>query len=458
MVERVDEANFMKANVLRMIILGSFLGFGMVQGTSGALNQVYTLKESFQEGASYHVESSVRLQGRLSLPAQAQKESQDIQFRGEGRIRYTERVLTPLEDGEAIRTVRLYQQVEMQRRVGEATQETTVRPHVRRLVLLAHRGKRAPFSPDGPLTWGELDLIRTDPFCPILMTGLLPQKAVAVGDKWKVTAAAVRELTDLDTIQEGGLEVELIGPTQVQQKQLLRLKLSGVVRGSNGDGQHVHHLDGTIYYDPQWPGITYLSLKGTHHLLNEKGQPGGTIEGYFVLNRSAAHELPPKLQDSALSGLNLKPTPENTRLLFEDHQSGLRFLYPRSWRVGMVRGRQITIDHVQGAGILLTLESSTKMPTPEGYYQEVVAFLRQRQAQWQKLHGPHSGGTPPNTLIRFGIRAKWDKGEEQLEYALVYQPEGGVIAAARLPLNQVETLLPEMEQIFRSLQVTRHIP
>lgn len=448
----------MKTILSRIILPILLLESGIIGRICQPSDQVFTLREEFKEGSSYQIESSVRLHGRLRLASPGTKELQEVRFRGESRIRYTERILSPLDNGETLRTVRLYHQVDMHRRVGEDIQETTVRPEVRRLVLLAHRGKRAPFSPDGPLTWGEIDLIRTDLFCPIVLAGLVPQNAVAVGDKWKVTTAAVQELTDLETVQEGGLEVELIGPILVQQKQLLRLKLSGTVRGSNGDGHHVHHLDGTIYYDPQWPGIAYLSLKGTHYVLDEKGQPSGTIEGYFVLNRSSTDTLPAKLSDTALSRLKLQPTPENTLLLFEDREIGLRFLYPRGWRVGMVRKSQVTLDHAQGAGIILTLESASRMPTPQGYHQEVVAFLRQRQAQWQNLHGPHSVGGPPNTFVRFGIRAKWNQREEQLEYAMVYQPEGGVLAAARLPLHQVEALLPEVERIFQSIQLMRRIP
>jgi hypothetical protein len=448
----------MKTTLSRIILPVLLLGSGIIGQTCEPSDQVFTLREEFKEGSSYRVESSVRLHGRLRLASPGTKELQEVRFRGESRTCYTERILSPLDNGETLRTVRLYHQVDTHRRRGEDIQETTVRPEVRRLVLLAHRGKRAPFSPDGPLTWGEIDLIHTDLFCPIVLAGLLPQKAVAVGDKWKVTAAAARELTDLETIQEGGLEVELVSPILIQQKQLLRLKLSGTVRGSNGHGQHVHHLDGTIYYDAQWPGITYLSLKGAHYVLDEKGEPSGTIEGYLTLNRSSADPLPAKLSDTALSSLKLQPTPENTLLLFEDRETGLRFLYPRGWRVGMVRKSQVTLDHAQGAGIILTLESASRMPTPQEYHQEVVAFLRQRQAQWQNLHGPHSVEGPPNTLVRFGIRAKWDQREEQLEYAMVHQPEGGVLAAARLSLPQVEALLPEVERIFQSIQVMRRIP
>ena len=36
------------------------------------------------------------------------------------------------------------------------------------------RGPPRPFSPDGPLTWGEIDVVRTDVFNPAAIPGLLP--------------------------------------------------------------------------------------------------------------------------------------------------------------------------------------------------------------------------------------------------------------------------------------------
>src|SRR5207237_10057656 len=91
--------------------------------------------------------------------------------------------------------------------------------------------KKAPFSPDGPLTWGEIDVIRTDVFNPVAVPGLLPGGAVRPGQSWRVSAAAVAELTDMEKVDEGELTVEFLGVTTVDGRRLDELKLAGTIRG-----------------------------------------------------------------------------------------------------------------------------------------------------------------------------------------------------------------------------------
>lgn len=439
-------------SVLAVCVFG-----GTEERGSGEQPKSLVLRESLQEGVAYRVETTVRLQGRLSVPGSKAGEQREAVLRGEGRMAYTERILTPWAKEGGIRTVRKYHEVMMRRTADDNVQEATIRPGVRRLVMLAQQGQRAPFSPDGPLTWNELDLVRTDPFLPAVLPGLLSSQPVSPGDSWKATTLAVRELTDLDTITAGELRVELIGPAQVQGKPLWRLRLSGEVRGNNADGRHVHRLEGTIYYDAGWPGVVYLSLKGTHQLLDEKGQAAGSIEGYFTLARNPVRELPAELSDASLAQHMLAPTAENTLLLFEDATMGLRFCYPRGWRVGMVRGRQVTLDHAHGAGILFTLEKANQVPSVEAYFKEVAAFLEQRQARWQKVHGPQAVQGESGMFGRFGVQAHFGQVEERLEYAVYRQAERGVTAAARLPAAQAEQLLPEVERVFQSVRLMQRM-
>ena len=56
--------------------------------------------------------------------------------------------------------------IDLDRTVGDKPQEATLRPSVRRLVILRTGHREVPFSPDGPLTWAEIDLVRTDVFTP----------------------------------------------------------------------------------------------------------------------------------------------------------------------------------------------------------------------------------------------------------------------------------------------------
>src|SRR5207302_5852533 len=119
---------------------------------------------------------------------------------GKSAIEYDERVLTADTDGQVQKTFRIYRRIDFQRKVGDRPQESTIRPSVRRLVVLRHENAEVPFSPDGPLTWGEIDLVRTDVFTPALL-GLLSEKAVNLGDRWKASKAAIQELTDMERIE-----------------------------------------------------------------------------------------------------------------------------------------------------------------------------------------------------------------------------------------------------------------
>ena len=131
------------------------------------------LHEEFAEGYQYHVNCRVEVTGSLTLPPEKEKAAaKQLPVRGSSLIDYDERVLTS-KAGQGNKTLRVYRQVDFQRRIGDRPQEASIRPEVRRLVVLRLNHVEVPFSPDGPLLWGEIDLVRTDVFTPALI-GLLP--------------------------------------------------------------------------------------------------------------------------------------------------------------------------------------------------------------------------------------------------------------------------------------------
>src|SRR5260370_935257 len=76
--------------------------------------------------------------------------------------------------------------MDFEKTLADRPAEGSLRPAGRRLVVMRQSGTKAPFSPDGPLTWGEIDLVRTDVFTPAL-AGLLPDPEVRGGDRWNVS-------------------------------------------------------------------------------------------------------------------------------------------------------------------------------------------------------------------------------------------------------------------------------
>src|SRR5262249_1836770 len=151
------------------------------------------------------------------------------------------------------------------------------------------------------LTWGEIDLVRTDVFTPAL-TGLLPDSAVSPGARWTAANAAIEELTDLERVEEGRVECRFEEITTLSGRRHARGSFAGTVRGVNEDGPNQQQLDGYIYFDLESNHLSYLSLKGIHSLLDKDGKEAGRIEGRFVLTRQVRNNAR-ELSDEALRGV-----------------------------------------------------------------------------------------------------------------------------------------------------------
>jgi hypothetical protein len=430
----------------------------LVLTNPGRSQEAIQFAEEFRPGHAYKVDVQVKLSGRITLPAQEKgKPPQVVPQTGTSKVVYDERILAP-DDPDTMKAVRAYREVDFRRVTGTLTQDAGIRPSVRRMVVIKNGPRKAPFSPDGPLTWGEIDVVRTDVFSPVAVAGILPRGPVRPKDSWRATPAAVAELTDMEKVDEGDLTVEFLGVTAVDGKRLAKLRLSGTVRGVNEDGPNRQKLEGTAYFDLAANVLTYLSVRGSHELLDgATGRTFGVIEGQFTMTRTPV-PLPADLSDASLRGLDLKPGAENTLLLHDNPDLGVRFLYPRSWRVDAVQGRQVTLVRGQtGAGMLITVEPASRMPTADDYLKEIGQFLQKEKAQVTGTERPTRLRGEPVRLDTFTVDAAFGPEKVRLEYAVLRQTDGGVTVAARLPAPIAAQLRPEVDRIVRSLAVTRKI-
>jgi hypothetical protein len=426
----------------------------LAAAASAAADPPVKLAERFDEANTYRVGLTVSVSGKLTVPVAADKPPQVVALSGRSNLVYDERPL-PGDDPTVKKLVRAYRTVQFDRTIGDQEQKAGVREAVRRMVVLrADAGTKAPFSPDGPLTFGEIDVVKNDLFAPTLVPGLLPAKEVKPGDTWRAAAAAVQDLTDLDRIEEGGLTVEFVGVVTVNGRRHAKLTVGGTVKGVNEDGPNRQRLDGTAYFDLEADRLDYLKLAGTHEMLGANGKVTGTIEGTFLMTREARRA--DDLADAALKGLDLKPTDDNSLLLHDDPELGVRLLYPRRWRVGVVQGRQFTLDEPKGGGVLVTVTPPAKTPTAAAFQDEVKQFLAKQKAKVSPLPEPKRVTDKP-ALDRFGLDAELDSGKARLEYAVLTTPDGGATVAARLPEKLAAELQPDLDRILKQLTITKRI-
>jgi hypothetical protein len=422
--------------------------------TSAALSEdSVRLRETFAPGGQYRVSTRVELSGSLTVPPEMGKTSKPIAVNGESAIDYDERILDVGQDGGVKRAVRLYRKIDLQRKIGQRDQKTTLRPEVRRLVLVRKPDAKMCFSPDGPLIWNEIDLVRADVFIPAL-TGLLPEQAVKPGDRWKGNLAAMQELTDLEGISDDSkIDLRLDQVTTINGRRYARVELTGVVKGTNEDGLNRQHLDAYFLFDLESQHLAFLSLNGKTVMLDPEGKEVGRIEGRYTLTRTLQSVR--DLGDEALRGVVLEPNMDNTRLLYDNPDLGVRFQHPRRWRMGLVKGKQITLDGPEGCGLLVSLEPLGKLPTAAQFQSEAQGFLKdQKDVKLVKTEPPQRVTAD---LEKFALELEAKGNKVRMEYFILKQARGGVTFAARVQGNDAALFEKEVDAVLRSLTLTKTV-
>jgi hypothetical protein len=430
------------------------LGMAVVFLTSQASGEEpIRLEERFSTGYQYHVSCRVELSGGLTLPPEkGQSVGKPLTIKGESAIDYDERILTLGTKGEVDKTARIYRRIDFQRMIGDQPQQSSIRAEVRRLVVLRLKNVEVPFSPDGPLTWGEIDLVRTDVFTPALV-GLLPVAPVRTGDRWVAANTAIQELTDMERINEGQVECRLEQVGVVEKRRQARVALTGTVHGINEDGPNRQQLEGYFYFDLESHHLSYLSIKGVSILLDKDGKEMGKIEGRFVLTRQAP-QASKDLSDTALKGVTLEPNDDNTMLLYDNFDLGLRFLYPRRWKVMSVQGRQVAVE-ANGSGLLLTREPLLSVPTGAQFLGESKNWLEQQKGKIGRVEAPQRMQTKQGEEEHFSLHVDLQGQSVVMDYFVTRQALGGATLAARLLPKDLAGLRKDVARIAASIQITR---
>lgn len=434
---------------IRCCLLGLSLPWFLL--ASAVASETYRLEEKFPAGYQYHVSSRVDLTGTLQLPSQGKDAGKTLTIAGTASVEYDERILT----GETVavpatRTLRNYDRLDFRRKIGDQLQESSLRPEVRRMVILRLEQTEVPFSPDGPLMWSEIDRVRTDVFVPALR-GLLPEKPVRVGDQWAAAKSAVQELTDLDEITAGQIQCRLQDVQMRNGSRVARVRLSGSVQGINEDGPNRQDLEGYFLFDLDRRFLTAIYLDGTSWLVDKDNKPQGRVDGRFSLTRQV--EISQALSDDRIRGLVTEPNDDNTLLLFREPALGVEFVYARRWTVKKADARQILLDEPQGGGIAITLEPLSQTPTGTDFLAEARKTLAKHGVKVTRERPLRSLNHPVGSLEEFAFEGEIEKQSWTFFYMVNRQRFGGATFMGRWPTKLDAELAPEARRIAQSLKL-----
>lgn len=427
--------------------------FAVLVLTTSVIAEPIRLEDRTATGTQFRVLTEASFEGELLTPVAKDKPPEKLAIRGRSSIDYSERSLTPASGESGLKVLRAYDKIDFRKTTGDRSDEMSLRPAVQRVVIIKDAGRKAPFSPDGPLLYSEIDLLRRETMVAAL-AGLLPQKPVSVGDSWVASATAVAELTDIEKVETGELNCSLIKVIENGPRKLAEVKVSGTLKGVNEDGRTQQTIDGKLFVDLNIQAISYLKFTGDQVLFDDSGSPAGKVRIAFELSRTPI--VNPKLADDRLTGVSLSPNAENTALLYDGEDTGCRFVYPRNWRVVRSTGRQITIDITGGSGVLITLDPPGPGPTIDSFLRESLKGVADRSSRLTNRTAPERLAVG---IERFTLDTEEGSEREKvtLDHILIRQEKGGATMVCRVPPGQRDARMKEMERLARSFVVTRRL-
>jgi hypothetical protein len=242
-------------------------------------------------------------------------------------LKYRERLLPGAgRDAEALRSLRQYDSIDAKIRVADQSTSPQLDDDRRLLVAEGRREGILFYSPKGPLTALELELLRA-PGDSLCLLGLLPQTPVAVGEKWSPASWVGQMLTDTEAAAKSDLNCTLESVTQGQAKVVFEGTVEGATAGSIGKVD----LHGSFVYDLKTQQITRAELQQSEERSVGPVSPGIKVTAKSVVTITpapAASELSPELA----AAVPLEPPAALTQLYFRAPWN-VELRHDRSWHV-----------------------------------------------------------------------------------------------------------------------------
>ena len=314
---------------------------------------------------SARVRTTLDIKGDLKLNADGRQVTR-LPFTARGLLTYDQRVLRV--GHLARREVRHYREAHAQINVGGASERSVLSPDRRVTVFDCDAKKTTIYSPFGPLTREQLELIEIQGN-PALLDRLLPTGEVAVGEHWKHDDQLVAQLFGLDAIHRN----ELLSTLRAVEREIVVIDLSGSIRGAVGGVSSDIEVKAKYHFNRDRQSICWLAMTIKENRSIGHASPGFDVTARIRISIDPAEIVAP-LRESSLGGLDLEAEPGSLMLEFTSHQGGFRFLHPRSWQV-MVDRHDVAILRMIDRGDLIAQCNASKLPDlPAGKRVSLQAF------------------------------------------------------------------------------------
>lgn len=389
-----------------------------------AAAETFPLIEDAASGRTFSVAADVTADGTFEFqsPEQGAKPVEHPVTMKAG-FKFVERRLPPAgRDEAAFRTLRLYEQASSEIRVGGHVSSPALRKTRYKVVARATREGVSAYSPDGPLTANEIELIPF-PGDSLILPALLPGRPVAVGESWEPPSWVAPALAGADLAIDHKLTCRLDAVRDGRATVTLDGKVQGASKGANSETT----LSGQLTYDLKFGAITDAEITQKETRAIGPLSPGMKLTLTSAVRRNV---LPPDagIADQVAEAVPLETSADSLRVEYAA-PFGVSLAGDRDWQLFHQTGQLLILRLLDRGGLIAQCNlapAPTVKPgerTPEPQFQEDIR--RSLGEQLTEIVSAEEVKTPGDAAIyRVTAAGKVKETERVWRYYLVTAPDG----------------------------------
>ena len=303
-------------HVRSALLVVLFLGLG-----SRAAAQPVNLIETPKPGDCSRYVIELNVNGNLIVTQDGKK--QEIKLDAKARHAFAEKTLA-VADGLPLRSARYFDSAAASAVVGSDKDDHAL-PADRKLFIASRTAEGLfCYCPAGPVSREELDLV-AEHFDPHCLAGLLPGKAVAVGDTWAVGNEATQTACLFDSLIKNALTGKL---TSVNDG-IAVFAITGTAEGIENGAKVTLSVNATGKCHLATSRVIEVVWKQSDDREQGPASPASKLEATVVLKREVLAAAPKELEAVPME----EPPASATLLRFSDPKGRYEFVYPREWHI-----------------------------------------------------------------------------------------------------------------------------
>lgn len=346
--------------------------------------QTYTFTAARVAGAVDRVETKVEVGGDLTLVEDSKVKRLKMSVAAD--LVYHERTLdAPSERTGVLRAMRHYERASAAIKIEDGAFQPALSED-RRLIANEIDGASVTlFSPRGPLTREELDLVDLQGNT-LILERLLPERPVALGETWKHGDALMTTLLRLDEVSKSDVQSTL---SSVKDGAAV-IEMSGKVEGATGGVSTEIEIKARYQFQLKAARVTWIAM-----LIKENRSIGHIGTGLDVVARLQTTVTPgaqsPQLTDAALADLPRNATAESPRLVYQPSDPQWQFTYDRKWFITAESADSLTLRLIDRGELVAQCNMAAlgkiepqKLVTLDGFQKDIQRALGKSFGQFVK--------------------------------------------------------------------------